>query len=242
MVKILSKVKNDEENDLQDIFGSKEVFVKTTTINCFHHRIFLDEDIKDASFYRKAIDIIDNAGPNDFINIHIDTPGGDLSSAISIINAIRGSDAQILGTLEQKAFSAGSLILLACPNIMIKPYATLMAHSGMAGAWGAFDRATDQLGFFKEETTRLMREIYTGFFTEEEIESVVRGHREIWLKDHEILSRLENLQKYRLEIQEVAEALEEAEIERMVLESLKENGEEVVKKRKPASKRAKKVV
>lgn len=194
---------NEEDFDLEGFgLGSRQALVTKQVMNNTCYRLWLDEEIKDPVYYREHLEVLETASENDFIYIHIDSIGGSVGTAVKMINAIRQSNAQILGVLENRAYSAGSLILLACPSILVKPYSTLMAHSVSAGTGGEMAKMWDYAQFLKTETDRLIEDIYGGFLTKDEINSVKLGHKEIWLRDHEVIQRLDGLAEYRRNLKE----------------------------------------
>lgn len=196
--------RNNEEDFDMDVLGlgNRQALVTKQTINSTAYRIWLDEEIKEPPYYRDALEALETATEGDFIYIHIDSIGGSVGTAVKMINAIRQSDAQIMGVLENRAYSAGSLILLACPAILVKPYSTLMAHSVSAGTGGEMAKMWDYATFLKTETDRLIDDIYSGFLTKDEINSVKLGHKEIWLKDFEVSERLDTLAEFRRSLKE----------------------------------------
>lgn len=232
----------EDELDSLGIMGNRQALVSKQQVSNTAYRIWLDEEIKDSPYYREALETLDTAGPGDFVYIHIDTVGGSVGTAVKMINAIRQSEAEVLGVLENKAYSAGSLILLACPQILIKPYSTFMAHSISMGAGGDLEKIVDYISFIKGESNRLIEDIYGGFLTKEEITAVKLGHKEVWLKDYEIMERLDGLAEYRrlLADHEEDEAVKvgkpsvekTTETEDVVVESVP-----VKKSRKPRTKR-----
>lgn len=201
----MTKIRRNNDEDFEDVLGlggNRQALVTKQSVNSTAYRIWLDEDIKDPPYYRDALEALDNATESDFIYIHIDSVGGSVGTAVKMINAIRQSDAQIMGVLENRAYSAGSLILLACPAILVKPYSTLMAHSVSAGFGGDLEKSLDYATFLKTETNRLVDDVYGGFLTPDEITSVKLGHREIWLKDFQVIERLDKLAIYRKNLKE----------------------------------------
>jgi len=109
--------------------------------------------------------------------------------------------------LENRAYSAGSMILLACPRIMVKPYASFMAHSVSAGVGGELQKMVDYSKFLQKESDRLIDDLYTGFLTTDEIQDVKFGKREVWLTDEEILARLNILAEYKKSLKEASEEI-----------------------------------
>ena len=53
----------------------------------------LDEDIKEPSYYRNLIEVLNNATEQDLVVLNINSGGGMLDSAISIIDALRNTRA-----------------------------------------------------------------------------------------------------------------------------------------------------
>ncbi len=207
---------NDDDFDL-DFFsqmGNRSVVVTEQTMMSTAYRIWLDEDIKEAQYYRRAFEVLETANESDFIYLHIDSIGGHLGTALKFVNAIHSSSAQVMGVLENRAFSAGSMILLACPRIMVKPYSTFMAHSVSAGVGGELQKMVNYSGFLKKESDRIIDDIYTGFLTPQEIDSVKQGKAEIWLKDEEVLKRLDSLSEYKKQLKASLETDEEVPVKR----------------------------
>lgn len=211
--------KNEDEEDIEvgflEQFATRGVTITEQKAVSTAYRIWLDEQIKEPQYYRRALEVLETAGEDDYVFIHVDTTGGHVGTAVKLINAIRNSSATVMGVLEHRAYSAGSMILLACPRIMVKPYATLMAHSVSVGAGGDLQKLMDYGNFLKKETDRLIEDVYTGFLSPSEIEAVKLGSSEIWLTDSEILDRLDTLAEYKklqreaeLENQKIAEAAE----------------------------------
>lgn len=187
---MIDKNNNDEEFDFSSLMEDNSVFITKQVVPSNYFEIYLDKPISEPNNYRKAFEVFKKAQEGDLIKIHIDTPGGNVDTAIKFINAIQETEASVLGSLEQKAYSAGSLILLSCPMVQVKPWASFMAHSASSGFWGTFSGMKEQLVFFEKEVNRLMEKTYEGFLTPNEIDDVVKGRREIWLPDKEIVKRL----------------------------------------------------
>ena len=115
-----------------------------------------------------------------------------LTSAIIFKNLIEECRAEVVGVLEGEAFSAGSLILLSCPTIHIKPYSTLMCHSAAFGSSGIVQQVRDHVDFTGRHAEAVMEDVYRDFLSAQEFEDLKRGV-EIWLDYDQINSRLEKM-------------------------------------------------
>lgn len=184
-----------------------QVTKKTMVKNMF--TIYLDEDIREPSYYRDACEALTSASEEDLVRIIINTNGGQLDSANIIRQSIMECEGHVVGELHGMAASAGSMIALACPFIEVKPHATMMIHQASFGVWGSSSTIYDHVDFSKKTLNKLIKEIYEDFLSPEEIQSVLTG-KEFWFDSEEIGNRLEamyNKQKEKLE--KANEALKE---------------------------------
>lgn len=72
--------------------------------------------------------------------IYINSSGGLLDEAFSLVSAIESSRTPVITVALGKAYSAGFLILLAGHKRFAQKYSTLMYHQGSAGVVGEFNR------------------------------------------------------------------------------------------------------
>lgn len=165
---------------------------------------YLDEHIQDPDYYRAMLHKMHNLTQNDEVEIIVNTPGGRLDSAISIINAIKMTDANVVGVLDNAAHSAGSLILLSCPNIMVAPNSTMMLHSYSTGIVGKSNEVMANAAFNDTQIKKIMAETYFGFLTEKELGQLFNG-TDFWMNSEEIVERLQTRNKALQKIQKKAE-------------------------------------
>jgi ATP-dependent protease ClpP protease subunit len=157
--------------------------------------VYLDEEILNPSYYRMVLQKIHSLEEDDSVDIIINTSGGNLQSAISIINAIRFCQGRVTGILNNEAASAGSLIALACPNLLVAPNSTLMIHSYSYGNYGKSNELLSNIHYFDDQIKKLMAELYAGFLSDKELEAVFEG-KDYYFDTEEIIKRLENRQKF----------------------------------------------
>lgn len=179
-----------KENNIPLFNEQCEVSQTQTVYNAYD--IYLDEDIKDPSYYRNAFQVLRTALQGDLIRIYISTVGGDMETAIMFRNNIQGCQADVIAVVEGQAFSAGSLIALSCPSIEVKPYSTMMLHNASFGSVGSVQNIRDHVDFTSRHAESLMEEVYKGFITEEEMVDLKRG-RELWFDYNQISERLDKM-------------------------------------------------
>ena len=191
--------RNDDDDDEEiTVRGSLQhlaYFESTKTNRCI--KVYLDENIKEAKYYRSWLQSVDSLSEGDLILININSYGGQLDGAIAIINAIQNTDADVHASIEGVAASAASLIALAAPSISVSPYATMMVHSATFGAFGKQSDVISHASFVDKQVRTLMYSVYKDFLTDKELEEVIMG-KEMWFDSEEIVRRLE----LRAELQE----------------------------------------
>ena len=66
--------------------------------------------------------------PNEPLDLHVHSPGGDFREGVAIHSLIRIRSGAFHGFVDGRAASAGSLILMPCATITMAPASELMLH------------------------------------------------------------------------------------------------------------------
>ena len=93
------------------------------------------------------------------INLHLNTPGGDVYDGIAIYNELKNHPAQVHAYIPGLAASIGTVIAMAADDITIAPHARMMIHDAWMFAAGNaedFAKHTARL----EATSQNLAEIY----------------------------------------------------------------------------------
>lgn len=72
----------------------------------------------------------------DRIDLHLNTPGGDMFDGLAIYNSLKQHKAQVTTYVDALAASAGSFIALAGERVIMARNATMMIHDAAAITWG----------------------------------------------------------------------------------------------------------
>lgn len=187
----------DEEGEVSIRTNTQYLpYFESTKVNrCI--KVYLDENIREAKYYRTVLQGIESLGEGDVVLLNINSYGGQLDGAIAIINAIENTEADVHASIEGVAASAASLIALASPSISVSPYATMMVHAATFGAFGKQSDVISHASFVDKQVRTLMGSVYKDFLTDKELEEVIMG-KELWFDAEEIVRRLE----LRAELQE----------------------------------------
>lgn len=178
---------SDEESDEQpeNFLGFFEQSVTLSQV-----RVFLDETVREPKYYRQVLTRLDSLGEHDQLEFRINTYGGNLDSTLALVNVIQNTEADVIGYIDGVAASAGSIIALSCPTVHVAPHATMMVHSAFGGSAGILNNLANHSSFIDKQVRTLMKDVYSGFLTDEELEQVYLG-RELWFNSDEICTRLE---------------------------------------------------
>ncbi|WYK04396.1 head maturation protease, ClpP-related [Cereibacter sphaeroides f. sp. denitrificans] len=70
------------------------------------------------------------------IEVHLNTPGGEVFDGLAIANAIEPARAKTVGIVDGLAASMGSVIFMACSERVMPENSFLMVHNPSSFAWG----------------------------------------------------------------------------------------------------------
>lgn len=157
--------------------------------------MWLIDEVAEATKYLKWFDILQSAGEDDLVIIHVNSPGGYLDTAIQLITQIKTSDAQVVCQIESQCCSAATMIALACQGLICYPHAYMMIHTSSGCSFGKQSDIKRQEDFYNEWLDNFFKDIYKDFLTEKEIQDVLGG-KDIWLNSDEVMERF----KHRVDI------------------------------------------
>lgn len=150
---------------------------------------YINEAINEPKYYTDMVHRIRTAGPNDVVYIHVNTPGGSLSTGIQLINAMHSSNAKIITVIDAEASSMGAILFLAGDEFIVNENCIMMFHHYSGGTFGKGHEQLAQATASVEWYERLIRKICFPFLSMEEIGCVLKGE-DIWLQSDEIRDRL----------------------------------------------------
>ena len=163
--------------------------IKTQKHEMNVHQVFIDEEIGPPNKYRELISMLYMASQTDTFIFYINSPGGELDSASAIIEAILVTEATVNAILIGQCFSAASFIALNCDDVIVTDSAEMMIHTAQFSAGGNTHSIKGSVDFSHKVINKMLDKTYTGFLTEQEIDSVKKG-QEIWLDSEDIKKRL----------------------------------------------------
>ena len=146
---------------------------------------YITSDIGLPIDYNELTYRIKNA-PSDYtINLHINTPGGVIDGALFIIDAINKTPAAVTAFLTGTVASAGTIIALACDNVVASAHLSFMIHNYSGGMSGKGHEMKAHQEFVDKNLNNAFTDYYGGFLTIQEIENVIDG-KDLWLGKEEV--------------------------------------------------------
>lgn len=174
------------------------------------HRLHLKGPVTDPEDYVEWVETIRDAGEHDTIEFHINSPGGNVYSAIELIHAFADTKAHIHVVLSGIVASAGTILMTVGDSFEISPYTTFMFHNYSGGTIGKGNEMAIKMDYEREWSKMFMHDIYEGLLTTEEIDQMLDG-RDFWLSAEDVGDRLSAMIEFRQERMEnlMNEVLEE---------------------------------
>lgn len=153
------------------------------------HEFYVVGEIESPEEYIEWFDTIRSAGENDILKFYINSPGGDLFTAIQFMRVINESAGNIIVSVEGACMSAATLIFLCGDQYEISEHSMFMFHNYSSAVIGKGGEMFDQLAHQKTWSEKLMRDVYGDFLTEKEIISILEN-KDIWMDGDEVAKRL----------------------------------------------------
>lgn len=179
------------------------------------HTFYLSGAVKSPDEYIEWFDQIRNCGPNDIVKIHINSPGGDLYTAIQFIRVLSDCPGTIITSVEGACMSAATLIFMVADHYEVSPHSVFMFHNYSTGMYGKGGELYDSIIHERKWSEGLLRELYQDFLEEDEILQILEN-KDIWMDGDEVADRI----SARAEKQK---ALAEAKAEEAAMEAEEEN-------------------
>ena len=184
-------VKNDKEDNPGNILAGlmKHVQINSRETVLKSYDVYLDDAIEDPSHYRELISLLMNASEMDQVNLYINSPGGNLDSATSIITAMQCCQGEVTAYLMGACHSAASIITMYCTQVHVFNSAYMMAHTASFGSVGNTSTIKAHTDFTVSQVEKLLDDAYEGFLTKDELAKVKNGV-EVWFDNEQIVSRM----------------------------------------------------
>ena len=211
-------------DDMKPIMPKKDKPMFSSPV-AFTHRLHLKGPVGDSEDYIEWIDLIRGASPNDTIEFHLNTPGGNVYTAIELMAAFAESEAHVHVVINGLCASAGTMLMTVGDSFEISPHTTFMFHTYSGGSVGKGNELRLKAEYEAKWAETFMHDVYEGLLTKEEIDAMLEG-KDYWWPATEVADRLMQMVEYRQE-----------KMAKIIEEMLAEAEEEKKPKKKPAKRK-----
>ena len=203
-----------EENGLEYIeaYPQKAYIVDEQIARAYKYVV--DEDFETPSQVRELVKLLDSVTENDTVYLTINNYGGCKITMLSVIDAIANCQGYVIAQVIL-ASSAGSLIALACDDVILTKFSEFYIHQMQSINSGDTSLQRERIDFLSKTQHHLFEEIYSGFLTEAELDGLKKGTiREFNFDYRDAEPRLEAWRKYKQEKFEIENgAITKAKVE-----------------------------
>ena len=165
-------------------------------------RAYLTDGISAPFDYNEFCYVLETATADDSVRLYINTPGGDLDATAMIVDAISSCSAPVTAHLSGTVASAGTMITMACDDIVVAANTDFMIHTYSSMMGGKGQELEARQSHVNKAIKQLMTDYYAGFLTSRELTKVING-TDMWFNREEVLRRWELRQQH---LQEAANA------------------------------------
>ena len=153
------------------------------------HTFYVSGPIEESEKYTEWFETIRNATENDIIRLHINSPGGDLFTAIQFMRVLNETPAIISASVEGACMSAATMIFLCANQFEISEHSMFMFHNYSGASIGKGGEMYDHIINERKWSEKIMRRVYENFLTEDEIKSLL-DNKDIWMEGDDVMKRL----------------------------------------------------
>lgn len=153
------------------------------------HKLFLNEfDDESKHGLHKIINRLQEANPNDTLELHISGHGGYVSEGIILFNLINSMyKSRSTGYLNY-GYSMNALAFLFCSERVVFEHSEIMFHTYSAGFGGKRDDILSQIKHTDKHLQTFFHKTLSPFFSDSEIEAM-GASKDYWLNSFEMLER-----------------------------------------------------
>jgi ATP-dependent protease ClpP protease subunit len=197
---------------VMDLMGCGRDYARVHSKGMDFH-FYIHGEIADSGEFLDLLYSLQTASPEDTVNIHINSGGGYLDTAVEIINAMRSSAGEVITHAEGMVASAATLIFFSGDKLVVSPFCQFMLHDGSTGGYGKMNENLKSAQSGSERLALICKDVYKYYFTDEEIDRILGG-QDYYLLAKELEERCERASELaQEEISAVFASLKEEEDE-----------------------------
>lgn len=174
---------------LQD-FAPIEPFAVTGFPQNMSYKVDIDETFDHPRQFSEIVDILDNASDGDYMCITLTTDGGALHSILPLLGAMQNTPCHVHVHACSDVASAGTFLLMRAHSVSVNDYITIMCHQVSFGSAGSGNTVASHVAHTMKSSEKLIRDMYSMFFTTAEIDKMLSGS-DYYMDKDEFIERCE---------------------------------------------------
>lgn len=175
------------QNCVDIISARGQQYFETTYGRVFDY--YLLGEITSPTNYADWFNQIRNTTENDVIRMHINSPGGDLYTAIQFVHTLADANAKIEMHVEGACMSAATMIFMLGDEYYISPYSVFMFHNYSGGIIGKGNEIINQALNDRKWTSNIFSTMYKDFLSPTEINDLLND-KDIYMYQDDVIQRL----------------------------------------------------
>lgn len=194
------KLNNEDKEEV--VIGLENAFINIPVAR--QHSFYLSGPILGPEHYIKWFHLMRHAGEDDVIMLHINSPGGDASTAIQFMRVMAECQATVVASVEGNCMSAATMIFLFADMFQVSEHSMFMFHNYSGFSYGKGGEMFDSITHERKWSKAMLEGTYRDFLTKEEIDAMLDG-KDIWMDAEEATERLLKRDEMRKKEMEEAE-------------------------------------
>ncbi len=152
------------------------------------YKLFIGDFEENGNGIQRIINALQNAHPEDVLELHISSHGGLVSELIELYNLVDTLFYKRVTTYCNFGYSAGALASLFGEDRIIYEHSDWMMHSYSGGFIGKRDDMLTHLEHEDKRISKFFNDIMTPYFTKKELKKM-EGGKDFWMSAEEMLDR-----------------------------------------------------
>lgn len=170
--------------------GAINPFIVTAEeVAAFKYKPRLYGNFETSEDFIYTIEVLERAGENDVVELHINSGGGSADALSTLIHAMKKCSAHIVCIFTGFVASAATFPLFYCDEFEIAEDATFLFHEAICGSPAeTMSASRDYTEHTYKHLERMLRNTYKHFFSEEELQQLLSG-KQFYLFPEEVCER-----------------------------------------------------
>jgi ATP-dependent protease ClpP protease subunit len=152
------------------------------------YKLFIGDFAETGNGLQKIINKLQQAGPDDILELHISSHGGVVDELVEIHNLCDTLFYDRVVTYLNIGYSAGAWAFLLGKERLVYEHSDLMFHSYAGGGYGKRDDMLNHIEHQDKRVSKYLGDTLKPYFTKKEIRKMMKG-QDYWLDTEEMCRR-----------------------------------------------------